>query len=153
MIVDFARIPPEGASFEGEDEAAILDLGEEAESRPEGPVKYRLKVQAVSNELIVNGELSADMSFRCSKCGDFFGARVQEPGFKCVREIEDEGECVDLTGDIREAMILAFPSYPQCNKECRGLCPQCGTNLNKGQCGCEPPKDVRWTELDSLELS
>lgn len=57
-------------------------------------------------------------------------------------------ECVDLTADIREAMILAFPAYPVCSPECKGLCATCGVNLNKAACRCAPPDDNRWGVLD-----
>lgn len=58
---------------------------------------------------------------------------------------------VDLTPDIREAMILCFPGYPVCKAECKGLCPTCGKNLNKGACTCAPPPDNRWSVLDRLD--
>jgi uncharacterized metal-binding protein YceD (DUF177 family) len=61
-------------------------------------------------------------------------------------------ESVDLTEDIRESMILAFPHYPVCNPECKGLCPQCGVNLNNAPCSCQPPADDRWAGLDGLNL-
>jgi uncharacterized protein len=61
-------------------------------------------------------------------------------------------ESVDLTGDIRESMILAFPHYPVCDSACKGMCPQCGTNLNQKECNCQPPTDDRWVGLDGLKL-
>ncbi|MCE9615358.1 MAG: DUF177 domain-containing protein [Lentisphaerae bacterium] len=57
-------------------------------------------------------------------------------------------DCVDLTGDIREAMILAFPGYPVCSPECKGLCATCGVNLNEAACRCAPPDDNRWAILN-----
>jgi uncharacterized protein len=26
---------------------------------------------------------------------------------------------------------------PLCSEACKGLCPQCGTNLNRGSCECQ----------------
>ncbi len=37
---------------------------------------------------------------------------------------------------VREDLILALPSKDLCRKDCRGLCPKCGKNLNEGLCGC-----------------
>ncbi len=59
-------------------------------------------------------------------------------------------DSVDLTEDIREAIILAFPGYPVCRPDCKGLCSRCGKNLNRGACGCAPPEDNRWVALENL---
>ncbi|MDA0577799.1 MAG: DUF177 domain-containing protein [Verrucomicrobia bacterium] len=59
-------------------------------------------------------------------------------------------DCVDLTEDIREAIILAFSGYPVCNPDCKGLCASCGMNLNKAACRCTPPDENRWTILDQF---
>lgn len=48
----------------------------------------------------------------------------------------DGGE-IDLSDMIYEGILLAYPMKPLCFEECRGLCPGCGTNLNKKQCNCE----------------
>jgi uncharacterized protein len=43
------------------------------------------------------------------------------------------------------------PMAPICDPGCRGICPQCGKNLNEGPCACaaEPP-DTRWAKLADL---
>lgn len=51
-------------------------------------------------------------------------------------------ETIDLGQLIREQFYLALPMKPLCQEACRGLCPQCGTNLNTGTCACVP----RWTD-------
>src|SRR3989454_3951410 len=45
--------------------------------------------------------------------------------------------------------ILAVPFSPQCRADCRGLCPQCGQDLNVGACACAPPPDPRSEEHTS----
>jgi uncharacterized protein len=45
---------------------------------------------------------------------------------------------VDVSGLAREALVLAIPDKILCSVECRGLCPQCGADLNCGRCGCGP---------------
>ena len=37
---------------------------------------------------------------------------------------------------VQEDLLLALPSKILCRPDCRGLCPQCGCNLNAGLCGC-----------------
>lgn len=45
---------------------------------------------------------------------------------------------VDLAGLTREAVVLSMPDRMLCTEGCKGLCPQCGRNLNEGECSCEP---------------
>jgi hypothetical protein len=49
-----------------------------------------------------------------------------------------EGMIVDVNALGREALVLAMPDQVLCSADCRGLCPQCGADLNKGPCPCEP---------------
>ena len=58
---------------------------------------------------------------------------------------------LDLIDLMREQFVLAMPMKPLCREDCRGLCPECGTNLNKGQCDCAPRwEDPRLAALKSL---
>ncbi len=43
---------------------------------------------------------------------------------------------VDLTGVVREELVLDMPAYVLCREDCAGLCPECGAELNAGPCGC-----------------
>ena len=38
----------------------------------------------------------------------------------------------------REHFLLHVPMHPLCREDCKGLCPQCGKNWNKGPCSCHP---------------
>ena len=44
---------------------------------------------------------------------------------------------VDVSALAREALVLAMPDRVLCAASCRGLCAQCGTDLNRGSCGCK----------------
>ncbi|MCL6449796.1 MAG: DUF177 domain-containing protein [Acetobacteraceae bacterium] len=55
-----------------------------------------------------------------------------------LRTVFFEGDFVDFGPDVRENLALALPMKPVCREECRGLCPRCGRNLNRGPCGCPP---------------
>jgi len=171
MIIEVAHMPPEGRRFAGQEPASILNVESTADLHVEGPLSYDLRAKVVSGELIVEGDLMADVSFRCSRCGGLFVLQVREPSLKFVLDLADTGirggsrpernsvgqagqaESVDLTPNIREAMILAFPNYPLCRFGCKGLCPQCGVNLNEGECDCGPREEVRWSALDDLKIT
>lgn len=151
MIIDVRELSEEPKSFQGEDSADLFEI-EDQTIRLSGPVKYDLRAYVVSDELIVKGSLKMEVSFLCSRCAEAFTERLEEKGFECFRDMVEERESVDLTEDIREAMLLTFPAYPVCDSECRGLCPRCGMNRNKGICKCSGPEDMRWNELGKLKI-
>jgi DUF177 domain-containing protein len=43
---------------------------------------------------------------------------------------------VDLRPAVREELALAVDAFPLCREDCRGLCPRCGADLNRGPCQC-----------------
>jgi uncharacterized protein len=49
----------------------------------------------------------------------------------------DEGGFIDLAPIVREEGILAVPMHAICRPDCKGLCDQCGQNLNQATCECE----------------
>lgn len=58
---------------------------------------------------------------------------------------------LDITDLLREQFQLALPMKPLCSEACRGLCPECGTNLNRTQCDCVPKwEDPRLAPLKGL---
>jgi uncharacterized protein len=63
-----------------------------------------------------------------------------------------DGETIDLEPLLREQFVLAVPYAPLCREDCKGLCPQCGIDLNSGTCACEPPIDPRLAALKGLKI-
>jgi uncharacterized protein len=57
---------------------------------------------------------------------------------------------LDLRDALREELLLAVPQFVECSPDCRGLCPECGANLNAAPCGCRPKRDPRWEGLSAL---
>ncbi len=53
----------------------------------------------------------------------------------------DENGMLDIDDEIRETMVLSFPSKILCREDCPGLCPKCGKSLKEGKCGC-PEKEI-----------
>jgi uncharacterized protein len=61
-------------------------------------------------------------------------------------------ETIDLSELVREQFYLALPMKPLCAEACKGLCAQCGTNLNQGTCDCRPEwQDPRFEALKALK--
>jgi uncharacterized protein len=84
------------------------------------------------------------------------GATVGEDGVEISQADLDvfpfDGETVNLEPLFREQFVLAIPYAPLCSEDCKGLCPQCGVNLNTASCTCERPIDPRLAALKGLKL-
>ena len=151
IIIEPWKIPPEGKDIAGEENAELLALEENATAQGNGPVRYELHVQCVSHELIVTGTVSAEISFACSRCADRFTRNIEDRAFFYEKEVPNIHETLDLTDEVRETIILAFPNYPVCGESCRGLCARCGMNLNRGTCACKPEEPGTWSAFSGLD--
>jgi len=58
---------------------------------------------------------------------------------------------VDVTRAVREELLLTAPRYVVCREDCKGMCPQCGKDLNAGPCGCASATEARWQPLKALK--
>lgn len=153
VVINIARIRKPVEEYAGEEPASVFELDNDEEARPAGPLLYRLTVELVHDRLVVRARVSAAFKLRCRRCVGYFDATLRDEDMLRSYEIASDTEFVDLTDDLREAIILALPSYPLCASECKGLCPQCGANLNEGMCACPaPPADEKWRGLDGLRL-
>lgn len=152
MIIDVQKLNPDGEWFEGEESASILDLESDRFFKVSEPIHYQLFAQPLSDRLVVKGSLRLPLQAQCGRCAEFFSTSVEENSFLRAYEISEATETVDVTPDIREDVLVQVPHYPVCSPECRGLCPQCGTNLNLASCACRPSSDLRWSALDNAGL-
>ena len=51
-----------------------------------------------------------------------------------------------------EQLQLNIPMKPLCRPDCKGLCPECGADLNAGPCSCAAAEvDPRWAALGALK--
>ena len=151
MIIDLDKLNPEGERFTGSESPVLMELEDEENVEVREGLQYDLRIAPLGEDLIVRGQLELDVSFRCSRCAEFFETTVRERQFDTVTSPPPNQRSMDLTDDLREAILLAFPSYPLCGAGCKGLCAQCGTNLNKGPCRCQPQLNDQWSALDDFK--
>ena len=52
-------------------------------------------------------------------------------------EIEYFGRVIDIMPQIQESVITLLPMKVLCREDCKGICPNCGKNLNEGECNCK----------------
>ena len=152
LIVDVARLDEGGEWYRGETGPDALELAPSEFLAPVGGIAYALFVQALGSELLVRGTVRQRLSCVCSRCADTFETEAEDGEFVCSFEINEATEFLDLTGEVREAIILALPGYPVCREACKGLCMACGANLNRTTCSCHKTgNDNRWSALDALK--
>lgn len=151
LIVDVARLDEDGERMAGEIPVEVLDLGASEVYSLAGGLAYDLFVQALGTELLVRGTLKLPLNCVCVRCGGYFTVVAQDLKFVTSIEISDSTDFLDLTDEVREAIILALPGYPVCSDTCKGLCMTCGKDLNKGECTCrQAGNDRRWAALEGL---
>ena len=138
LVIDVARLDPEGEDFEGE--VACVDL-DESFVKAFGGVRYRLRAQAFGTELLVRGALEQDFDLVCSRCGKDFDDTVEVDDYTFSCQIDEHNPEVDLTEDVRESIILTLSTYPVCSERCQGV-----------EQTAEMPADERWGALDGLRV-
>jgi uncharacterized protein len=151
MKINVKRIPVDGEVLRGAEPPSIMEL-DEPDVHFKHEVAYDFLAQIQGNALLVTGTVRTPATLRCSRCVTVFEQPLIVRQFVFHRELEGE-DFVDLTSNIREDIILELPQRALCREDCRGLCPQCGKNLNEGPCQCRTPHvDVHWHALDQLKL-
>jgi uncharacterized protein len=130
-----------------------------AHTRPSPDDKFRLV-----------GRARTALRVPCSRCAEPFEIDVDAPfDLTYLPQAENAGEgehevaeddlstafyrggTIDLSELLREQFYLALPMKPLCDEACKGLCPQCGTNLNRGSCECRSTwEDPRLAGLKAL---
>ena len=100
------------------------------------PITVKAKIERVDDQIIAHTKVSADFGYLCSRCLEDFH-EVQEIEYYFDFDLTPEVEYVDLGEEIRQEMILANPARILCKKDCKGICPGCGVNLNLEKCKCK----------------
>jgi uncharacterized protein len=77
-------------------------------------------------------------------------------------ELDDDSDVIgfaggeiDLSGEVRDEILLAIPLQTLCRESCKGLCPVCGGNRNTTPCECEAEQrqaSSRFAALGKLKI-
>lgn len=114
------------------------------------PLQTDIQAQMVDTEAVVNGKLTTNVGLVCGRCLKTFQKSI-ESHFQQVYSMDDK--LIDLTNDIREAVLIELPIYPICKSACKGICPSCGIDKTEStSCSCvDIVKDKRWEKLKELK--
>jgi uncharacterized protein len=125
------------------------------------PLELDLRVESVSEGVLVTGTVSAPTVGECSRCLNPLEGRVQvtltelfaypDSATEATTEEDEVGHVVDQTIDLEQPIIdavgLDLPFSPLCQPDCPGLCPDCGVVL-AGDPGHQHDRiDPRWAKL------
>jgi uncharacterized protein len=173
MIVDLKELRERGEPLlvEADFPESALTIHTEIVSLAQ-PAHARLKVAVSGDRVRLIGRLEAELSTACSRCLKQLPVGIDknvELEYWPDPFIEKEGEEIalsydelniafyrndrlDLSAVISEQILLDLPMKPVCQEDCKGLCPQCGTDLNEASCSCQPETlDPRWASLLDLK--
>jgi uncharacterized protein len=107
---------------------------EEVDIRSLLNVKARL--EKVDNFIIADTRIKGEFGYMCARClAELYS--TEERSYKFDFEIDPASEYIDLGEEIRQEIIMANPARVLCSKDCKGICPKCGANLNIEQCKCK----------------
>jgi uncharacterized protein len=100
-------------------------------------LNVKAHIERVGNTAIADTHIKADFGYMCARCLEELYSS-EERTYKFDFELDPTGtEYIDLGEEIRQEIIMANPARVLCSKSCKGICPQCGANLNKEQCKCK----------------
>ena len=152
MKIFIADIPDDGLDLDIEESFGFEEVPLVS------PVKAHLELTKAHSEIIVAGNIAAEVELECSRCLKKYRRVVNEPVNVVYHPIEELGaethglkdeemdmgfykdEELDMKELIKEQLILNIQMKPLCDENCRGICSQCGTDLNTETCNCETKK-------------
>lgn len=175
LHVPLRDITPKGKSFEVADldvwARPVKEFGMDVKF-VETPL-FETTVLPVDEGWLLRGRTKAKVVVPCSRCACDMEVDIDET-FEDYVQMPDEGEEVaehdfeegddhlvfehgslmlDLAAIAWEQFALALPPVPVHDENCKGLCPKCGADLNKGPCSCPPEDgDPRFAVLRGLKV-
>jgi len=122
-------------------------------------VRGKLRLTRANKRILAKGQLETIIQAECVRCLTEFQLPLTLQfeelfAFSAAADpvyFVDEGGWLSLRQPVREQILLAMPIQTLCRPDCKGLCSQCGANLNDGPCNCETDDtDPRLAALKSL---
>lgn len=172
MLLDLNKLHGDREHFERVFQPSAFDPQDEG-YRVASPVELSMDVEkAGAGVFRVTGYAVTRLQVECSRCLEEFELPVRahfELRYVPRTAIADDRErevheddlatayhregALDVIEMLREQFQLTLPMKPLCAETCQGLCPECGTNLNRTTCGCQSKwEDPRLAPLKKLMI-
>lgn len=123
------------------------------------PIVFKGEISVLEDIVSLEGNISTELEVICSRCLNNFSINIDtdiNEKFSNSYKEEDsialvEGDVLDVTGAIVSNVISTLPIKRLCAEQCKGLCQECGTDLNLHKCHCEDSNiDIRFEKLQNL---
>lgn len=125
------------------------------------PISFVGILSKVENDFTLKGKVQGVLELICSRCIEKFpyglDITIVEKFTNVYKENEDdetifiEDNVIDISQVVQNNIILTLPIKRLCKQNCKGLCQQCGTNLNKFKCQCKNHDiDLRLAKLKDM---
>jgi len=177
MLIKTKDLELRKLEFDETIEPGIIDFGEDLTQTAPLQTSGRAELlrenrggREIVEDIRIVGRVSAQIETHCARCLEAVGNKVAEEfdlvyrpqgvdargDEASINQAETEigyyqGEGLLLEDVLKEQILLALPVKQVCNAACKGLCPQCGTNLNTGSCHCvNAVPDPRWLALEDI---
>lgn len=136
-----------------EEEAVDIEL-EDREIMISEPAQMKFQIVNTDESFLVTGKIDLNLAVKCSRCLKAFDMQLNIEIEETVSKDRIEGgseAVIDIEEEINDNIMVAIPMQPICDEECAGLCPNCGKNLNEGDCDCfMHTVDPRLAKLEEL---
>lgn len=157
MRIRVDNIPEEGQRIEGTIDPSSIELDMPGYSFIE-PLAFVGRATRSAEDIIVEGSLTGTMKSQCGRCLNGFKmpldmtmqvvfAPQEEPEADGGGKIDIgenfsyyDGNDIDLSQEVKDLILVNLPISPVCREDCKGLCPQCGVDLNASPCKCGDDK-------------
>lgn len=100
------------------------------------PVHIKAEIRKILNTVSIEVWVNADAALVCSRCLEEYPFEYKEE-FRLAYSVRPDELYLDLDDDLRQEIFLSYPIKLLCKDGCKGPCPKCGKNLNKGSCNCD----------------
>jgi uncharacterized protein len=159
MKIRVDTIPEEGEHIEGGIEPSEINLDLPGYSLEEAVV-FAGHAAKADDGVYVEGTIRGTVHPECSRCLTTFEMPLElDMNVVYVPEEERtgkqsetldpdsnlsfyEGDSIDLLREIKDLILTSLPIKPICRPDCKGICPQCGADLNAAACKCEQHRGV-----------
>ena len=131
MKIHVNRVPDEGLTERASYDPSTLDM-DRVDIHPREAFSVEAQISKADRELMVRVDIRCPLQLTCAKCLEEFTCVVTPAGVFSYSV--SPSDVIDITNDVRQEVMLAYPLIPVCRADCQGLCPQCGHNLNTGLC-------------------
>ncbi len=169
MFIDINKIGVKGLWLQ---DSVCLDEGQliEEDSCFLDDLEYTVHFSREDEKIKAKGRIKTTLALRCVYCLENFEMKVDSkfdiilfPISKLdtahnsavsAEEMEYiffDGEEIDLERILLEQVNLFLPFNPTCSSSCKGICPNCGINLNKNKCQCENSSKELSIVLDKIK--